>query len=149
MWHRRAGKVLALAGIASGLTGLWMTMFYRIPQDMQGPLLYWVRLTVGSAMVVAIVIAWRSILRRQVNRHEAFMIRAYALGQGAATQAFVLLPWMLSTGQSGGPIRDLLMTLAWLINIAVAEVIIRQRTAQQHSPHTSTPPARMTHKAGA
>lgn len=132
-WHRRAGIVLALAGIASGLTGLWMTVHYAIPRALQGPLLYWVRLAVGSAMVAAIVIAWSSILQRQVHRHEAWMIRAYALGQGAGTQAFVLLPWTLATGESGGPTRDLLMTLAWLINITVAEAIVRRRKVRSRS----------------
>ena len=51
-------------------------------------------LVVGAAMVASIVIAWSSILRRNVPRHEAFMIRAYALGQGAGTQALVLGPWI-------------------------------------------------------
>lgn len=152
-WHRRAGKVLAVAGMAAGLTGLWMTVCYPIPLELQGPFLYWMRLAVGSAMVAAIVIGWRSILQRQVMRHEAWMIRAYALGQGAGTQAFVLLPWMLSTGESGGPTRDLLMTLAWLINIAVAEAIIRRsrkgsasRGARPRTPGTIGAPSIPKHE---
>jgi hypothetical protein len=125
--HRRAGRVLALCGLVAGATGLWMTAFYEIPTSMQGPLLYGVRLVVGVAMLASIVIAWAGILRRDVARHEAFMIRAYALGQGAGTQVLVLLPWMLLSGQSGGLTRDLLMTLAWTINVVVAEAIIRLR----------------------
>jgi hypothetical protein len=120
--------VLALCGLLAAITGVWMTAFYDIPPSLQGPLLYGVRLVVGLAMVAAIVIAWRAILRRQVARHEAYMIRAYALGQGAGTQALVLGPWMLITGESGGLVRDLLMTLAWVINIVVAEWIIRARS---------------------
>jgi hypothetical protein len=125
--HRRAGRILALCGLLTGFTGLWMTLLYRIPTYHQGPLVYWVRLAVGSAMVASIFIAWSSILRRNVARHEAFMIRAYALGQGAGTQALIMLPWMLMTGESEGPTRDLLMTLAWALNIVVAELIIRSR----------------------
>lgn len=101
-WHRGAGRVLVLCGLLAGLSGLWMTMFYRIPTHLQGSLLYFVRLAVGSGVVVSLVIALVSILRRNVARHEAFMIRAYALGQGAGTQVLVLLPWMLMTGESGG-----------------------------------------------
>lgn len=78
-------------------------------------------------MVASIVLGVWSILRRDVARHEAFMIRAYALGQGAGTQALVLGPWMLITGESGGLTRDLLMTLAWGINVAVAEWVIARR----------------------
>jgi hypothetical protein len=129
-FHRRAGRVLAVCGLLAGLTGLWMTAFYSIPTPLQGPLLRGVRLVVAIAMVASIVIAWSSILRRDVPRHEAFMIRAYALGQGAATQALVLGPWMLITGQGVGLTRDLLMTLSWAINIGVAELIIRRRRAQ-------------------
>lgn len=128
-WHRRAGRVLALAGLSSGVTGLWMTASYEIPPSLQGALLYGVRLVVGAVMIVSIVIAWLSILRRQVGRHEAWMIRGYALGQGAGTQALVLLPWTLITGETGGLTRDLLMTLAWAINVVVAEIVIRRRTS--------------------
>jgi uncharacterized membrane protein len=124
-WHRRAGRVLAACGILAGATGLWMTAVYDIPASLQGTLTYVARCVVGLSMVASIVIAWSSILRRDVARHEAFMIRAYALGQGAGTQALVLLPWMLISGESGGPTRDLLMTLAWAINFVVAESIIR------------------------
>lgn len=126
-WHRRMGRVLGACGLLAGATGVWMTAAYDIPVGMQGPILYWVRLLVGSAMVAFIAISWSSILRRDVARHEAFMIRAYALGQGAGTQAFVLGPWMLLTGESLGTTRDLLMTLAWAINAIVAERLIRSR----------------------
>lgn len=128
-WHRRAGKLLMLCGLSAALTGLWMTAFYAIPPRLQGPILYGVRLAVASAMLASLLIGWSSILRRDIARHEAFMIRAYALGQGAGTQVLVLLPWMLISGESGGLTRDLLMTLAWAINLAVAEVIIRSRKA--------------------
>jgi hypothetical protein len=137
--HRRAGRVLAVSGLLAGLTGLWMTLLYTIPTPMQGPLTYWVRLIVGSAMVASIVIAWRTILQRQVARHEAWMIRAYALGQGAGTQALILGPWMLVTGDSVGLTRDLLLTLSWLINAAVAERIIAARARPGGRPVAATP----------
>jgi hypothetical protein len=125
--HRRAGRVLGFCGLLAGATGLWMTVFYEIPTSLQGPLLRASRLAVATAMITFIVIAWRTILRRDVPRHEAFMIRAYALGQGAGTQVLILLPWMLISGQSGGVTRDVLMTLSWVINVIFAEVIIARR----------------------
>jgi hypothetical protein len=126
-WHRRAGKVLAASGVLVGLTGMWMAAFYEIPRGLQGPILQAVRLVVGSAMVAAIVLGWRSIVRRDVRGHEAWMIRAYALGQGAGTQALVLGPWMALSGSGVGLTRDLLMTLSWAINLVVAELVIRRR----------------------
>jgi len=125
--HRHAGRALAPCGLLAGASGLWMTACYRIPPHLQGPLLFGVRLAVAAAMVASILIGVSAILRREVARHEAFMIRAYALGQGAGTQALVLGPWMLVTGGSGGPTRDLLMTLAWAINVVVAEWVIGRR----------------------
>jgi hypothetical protein len=126
-WHRRAGRVLVACGLLAGVSGAWMTAFYPIPAGLQGPLLYGVRLAVASAMVASIVMGLTTILRRDVARHEAFMIRAYALGQGAGTQVLVLGPWMIATGHGVGLTRDLLMALAWAINIVVAELIIRAR----------------------
>jgi len=125
--HRRAGRLVVWCGLLAGATGLWMTAFYAIPVGMQAPLLYFIRLGVGSSMIASILLAWSSILRRDVVRHEAFMIRAYALGQGAGTQVLVLAPWMMISGESGGLTRDVLMTLAWAINIVVAELLIRSR----------------------
>jgi uncharacterized membrane protein len=127
-WHRYAGRVLAACGLLAGATGVWMTAFYDIPTSLQGPLVYVVRMAVGLTMMASIVTAWASIRRRDIARHEAFMIRAYALGQGAGTQALVLLPWMLASGENGGLTRDLLMTLAWVINLLLAESIIRLRS---------------------
>jgi hypothetical protein len=126
-WHRRGGRVLVLAGLLAALSGAWMTVFYAIPAGLQGPILYWVRLAVAGATVASILLALSSILRRDVARHEAFMIRAYALAQGAGTQVLVLVPWMIATGRREGLTRDLLMALSWAINIAVAELIIRSR----------------------
>ena len=127
-WHRRAGRVLAVLGIAAGLSGLWMTQFYALPASLQGPLLYGVRLLVGGGMIAAIVLAWVAIVRRRdVTQHRAWMIRAYALGQGAGTQVLVMLPVALVFGETTGLPRDLLMTLAWVINIALAEWIIRRQ----------------------
>jgi hypothetical protein len=123
-WHRGAGKVLAVCGLLVGLSGVWMTVRYPIPAGLQGPLLYGVRIAVGAGMVAAIVIAWARILQRDVRRHEAWMIRAYALGQGAGTQVLVLLPWTLISGNSLGLTRDLLMTASWAINLVVAELIL-------------------------
>jgi hypothetical protein len=138
-FHRRAGRVLAVCGLLAGLSGMWMAAFYPIPVPLQGPILRAVRLLVGLAMVASIVIAWKSILRRDVPRHEAFMIRAYAIAQGAGTQVLVLGPWMLITGQGVGLARDLLMALSWAINIGVAELIIRARKTQPRKTDRKQP----------
>lgn len=132
-WHRRAGRVLGACAVLAGLTGMWMTHVYKIPEHMQGPLLYVVRMLVGAALVTAIGIAWIRIRRGDVARHEAWMIRAYALAQGAGTQALIMLPLTVIWGEFLGVARDLLLTLAWVINVVFAEWLIRRRT----KPRTS------------
>jgi hypothetical protein len=126
VWHRRAGRVLAGFGIVAALSGIWMTARYDIPASMQGPLLLGARVMVGMAMTTAIVLAVLAILRRDVANHQAWMIRAYALGQGAGTQVIVLGPGLLLFDDLLGLTRDLLMLLAWAINLAIAEYIIRR-----------------------
>ncbi len=133
VWHRKAGRLFAVCGLLTGATGLWMTVLYPIPSELQGPILYGVRLLVATAMMAAVGIAWSSAVQRNIPRHEAFMVRAYALAQGAGTQVLVLLPWMLLSGESGGLTRDLLMTLSWFINVVVAESIVRKVTRRMTS----------------
>ncbi len=126
-WHRRAGVLLLGCALLTGATGLWMTTAYSIPHALQGPLLRGARVVVAVAMLTAIVKGWASIVRRDLARHEAWMIRAYALAQGAATQALILLPLTLISGPVLGLPRDVLLTAAWVINVIVAERIIRRR----------------------
>jgi hypothetical protein len=54
------------------------------------------------------------------------MIRAYALGMGAGTQVFTHLPWFLLVGTPRGLARDSLMAAGWLINVFVAERVVRR-----------------------
>lgn len=126
-WHRRAGVLLLGCALLTGATGIWMTAAYAIPPNLQGPLLYGVRLVVGVAMLASIVKGWVSIVRRDLAQHEAWMIRAYALAQGAGTQALIFLPLMLFSGPVLGLTRDVLLSAAWVVNVVVAEALIRRR----------------------
>ncbi|MEU4533621.1 DUF2306 domain-containing protein [Streptosporangium sp. NPDC023825] len=124
--HRAAGRVLVLCGVAAALSGLWMTLFYPRP-DGDGDLLAGIRLVFGSAMLLAIVLAFAAIRRRDAARHRAWMIRGYAIGLGAGTQALTHLPWFLIFGTPGEFPRALLVAAGWVINLAVAEWFIRKR----------------------
>jgi uncharacterized membrane protein len=128
-WHRAAGRWLMVAGLASALSGLWMTLFYTIPQALQGPLLYVVRLLVSLGMAASLVLAWNTVRRKNITAHKAWMMRAYALGQGAGTQAVIFVPYTLSFGQANQITRDVLMTAAWIINLLFVEWLLRRRSA--------------------
>jgi uncharacterized membrane protein len=127
-WHRAAGWLLVPCGIATGLTGLWMTLFYPRPEG-DGDLLAGFRLVFGTAMVVSIVLGLAAIRRRDIARHRAWMTRGYAIGLGAGTQALIHVPWFLIVGTPGELPRALLLGAGWMINLAVAERIIRSRPA--------------------
>jgi SAM-dependent methyltransferase/uncharacterized membrane protein len=125
-WHRAAGRLVVACGLLVGLSGLWLTLFYSHPDGSQ-PLLYALRLLFGSAMVVSILLGFAAILRRDVNRHRAWMTRGYAIGLGAGTQALTLLVGEVILGPPTELSRALLMGAAWVINLAVAEWVIRKR----------------------
>jgi uncharacterized membrane protein len=127
-WHRVAGRIVAPAGLIVALSGLWMTLYYPWPQ-FDGVFVYAMRLVAGSAMAASLILGTRAILQRDVERHEAWMMRGYAIGMGAATQVLTHLPWFLFPDIQGELARALCMGAGWVINIAVAEWIIsRQRS---------------------
>jgi tetratricopeptide (TPR) repeat protein len=67
---------------------------------------------------------------RDFHGHGAWMTRAYAIALGAGTQVFTILPWVVVFGPIGAADelpRTLLMSAGWLINLAVAEYVIRRR----------------------
>ncbi|WP_299729231.1 DUF2306 domain-containing protein [uncultured Tateyamaria sp.] len=123
--HRTLGRVVAAAGCLSAGSGLWMTHVYSFPISLQGSLLYWVRITLGLLMIGFIVWAVLAIRSRNAFQHSALMLRAYAIGQGASTQAFIGIGWMILVGtEATGPLRDVLMVSSWAINLLIAEALI-------------------------
>ena len=133
-WHRAAGRVLMVCGLAAGLTGVWMTLFYAVPPEQQGILLYGFRLVIGAAMVLSIWRSWTAILKRDIPQHRAWMMRGYAIGQGAGTQALIMIPAAILLGNVSGLPRDLLMIAAWVINLAIVELILRRPAANPRRP---------------
>lgn len=124
-WHRTAGRILVVCGLVTALSGLWMTVFYPRPVG-DGDLLAAFRLVFGTAMAVSLVLGFVAVRRRDFRRHRAWMIRAYAIGVAAGTQAFTQLPWILLVGPLDETPRALLVGAGWIINLTVAEWIIRR-----------------------
>jgi hypothetical protein len=125
-WHRVVGRFLVLCGLLVGFSGLWMTLFYSRPPG-TGDLLYAIRLLFGSAMVLSVVLGFVAIRRREIAAHQAWMMRGYAIGLGAATQMLILLVREIIAGPPGEISHALLMGTGWVINLAMAEYAIRTR----------------------
>jgi len=123
-WHRRAGRVVAVAGLLVAGSALWLTVFYP-PQPGTGDLLHVLRLVFASATAAFLILGFAAIRRRDVNAHRAWMTRAYALALGAGTQVFTegIGGALFGTGELRG---DLAKGAGWVINLAVAEWIIRR-----------------------
>lgn len=123
-WHRRAGRVVALAGLAVAGSALWLTLGYPLEPG-TGVVLYVLRLFFGAAMAGALIAGVAAIRRRDVRAHRARMIRAYAIGLAAGTQALTegIGGALFGTGELAG---DLAKAAGWLINLVVAEWIIRR-----------------------
>lgn len=129
-WHRRAGRVVAVAGLLVVGSALWLTLFYETKPG-TGDLLFGLRLAFASAMAAALVLGLTAIRRRDMAGHRAWMMRAYAIGLGAGTQVFTegFGAAIFGTGVVAG---DLEKGSAWVINLAIAEWAIR-RSARRTS----------------
>ena len=84
-------------------------------------------------MVASIVLGFAAIRRREIARHRAWMIRAYAIALAAGTQAFTMGVGGARFGD-GVLGHDLSIASAWLINLAVAEWAVRRRPAPHRRP---------------
>lgn len=124
LWHRRAGRVLVALGLAVALSGLWMTLVYPRKEG-TGDLLFVFRLLAGSGMATSVLLGLAAVRRRDIARHRAWMTRAYALALGAGTQAFTVGIGAAVLG-SGVVRHDLMMGAGWLVNLVVAEWLIRR-----------------------
>ncbi|MBE7532927.1 MAG: DUF2306 domain-containing protein [Chloroflexi bacterium] len=128
-WHRTAGRILVPAGLAAALSGLWMTLFYALPES-DGALLNMMRLVFGSAMLLSIILGVTAVRQRDFPRHGDWMMHGYAIGLGAGTQVLTHLPWFLLFGVPDEFTKAMLMGAGWVINLAVAEWVIRKRRAR-------------------
>ena len=142
-WHMAAGRVLVPLALIAALSGLWMTLTYPWPV-FDGMAVYLLRLVFGGAMVGAVLLGIAAIRRRDFSTHGAWMTRAYAIGLGAGTQVFTHLPWSILVGEfTEGP-RAVMMGAGWVINVIVAEWVIRRQSLRSVKKAMTYPSASLT-----
>ena len=119
--HRMVGRVYVVAVLATGVGGLMLapTTYTRRLAGLAFALL-----AVGTLGSTAM--AFVAIRRRQIARHRAWMTRSYAfVFTGVSFRlGLVLLP---ALGLSFDTAYPLSAWIAWPINLAVAEVLIRRQ----------------------
>ena len=124
--HRVVGRLIVPCGLVAALAGMWMAVAYPLPAH-DGDLLMVLRLVFGSVMAAALVLGFVTVRRRDFAAHRAWMLRAYAIGQGAGSQAVLFGIWTAAAGEPDVPTRALIMGAAWTLNLVVAEYIIRRK----------------------
>jgi uncharacterized membrane protein len=135
-WHRIAGRVATLAALLAAGSGLWLA-FVTLPYS--SALLFLFRLLAATGLALSIILGFRAIRQRRLPQHRAWMIRAFAIGLGAATQVFTLGFGEAIFGRTELSIA-LLNGAGWAINLAVAEWLIRRtprRVARRTADRTA------------
>lgn len=147
-WHRRIGRTYLLVGVLpAAVTAVPIAL-------LSGRIVTQVGLLIPAVgWLVTAGLAVRAIRRGDVVGHRAWMTRNYALTFLAVT-ARILVPLMLLTGLATGAIArvDVPTSLTslipvgqafgWMINLAVAEVLIRRRSMITRSVGSPAPQPR-------
>lgn len=124
--HRLLGRFVVIAGLMTSLSGLWMTEAFPNVND-DGIAVYIMRLIAGNLMMFSLILAVFKATKADFKSHGNWMIRAYALGMGAGTQVLTHIPLFLFPELKGQLARGMMMGSGWLINIFIAELVIRKK----------------------
>ena len=126
-WHKMAGRLLIPSGLVVALSGMWMAHFNALP-EYDGVLVYATRMLFSGWMVLAVVPAIVAIYRRDFTNHGVWMTRFYAIGAGGNTQVFTAAPLFFFFSEYLNDLnRAIGLAAGWVINIFVAEWVIRRR----------------------
>jgi len=98
--------------------------------------LFGMRLVVGPAMALSMVLGLLALTRRDFAAHGAWLTRGYALGFGAGTQVLTYFAVMIVAGVGGTLGRTVSMGAGWAINLVVAEWLIARRAARRAAEST-------------
>jgi uncharacterized membrane protein len=121
--HRVTGRIFVLSGAILGLSGL--SLLAQVT-SVRTPLADVARGLFGLALLIALAVGMAAIRDRDVQRHRAWMVRAYAVGMGLGAVALVFFPIYIVTGQPPtGLASDILFVASWILTIAFAEVVLR------------------------
>ncbi len=119
--HRVSGRVFIVSGFLMAISAIAINIAF----PPFGGLFKSIAVYVFSiAQIVTLTVALRAILGRNVARHRAWMIRAFAIGLAISTMRFFFIPAYLLYGMPSDFTVGLGMWIGFLVNIAVAELIL-------------------------
>ncbi|MBX9472761.1 DUF2306 domain-containing protein [Microcella sp.] len=124
-WHRASGEWLIPIGFIAALSSVPIGVFFGGPDDELALAL--IRVVFAAAMTVFLVRAVIAISSRDFTAHGAEMTRAYAIAVSGGTQALVVALWTIPVGDVDVAVETWLVAAGFMINSAVAELLIRRR----------------------
>jgi hypothetical protein len=128
-WHQNAGQALIPAGFVAAVASVPLGAFFTGTPDERT--LAIVRVVFAVAMIVFLVQAVVAIRRRAFAAHGAAMTRAYAIAVSGGTQALVVALWTIPLGEADVVVETWLVAAGFVINSAVAELLIRRRVRRE------------------
>lgn len=136
-WHKILGRILIPSGLILAFSAIWMTHFNEMPK-FDGTLVYGTRMVFGVWMVLTIVVGTAAIYRRDFTNHGDWMTRAYAVGSGGNTQVFTSGWLFLFFPEHMNDLtRAITLGAGWVINVTIAEWVIRRRLQSKQKPATA------------
>jgi uncharacterized membrane protein len=116
IFHRALGRGLVVASIATAMSG-----FAMLRHSIGGVVEATAIAVYGSALIVAVLTAWRSIRRGDIARHREWMIRAVAILLGVATTRPIVGAFF-ATGRITGLTADQFFGVAFWIGFSLTAV---------------------------
>jgi uncharacterized membrane protein len=121
--HRVLGRVYLLAGVLpAALTAVPVALRSRHP------------LTRAVLWLITAGLAYRAARRRDIAAHRAWMIRNYALTLLFLTARALVPILLLATGKDPADLIPIGQVAGWMLNLAVAEALIRRRRTRAARP---------------
>jgi uncharacterized membrane protein len=134
-YHRVAGRVWMIASLVGGISALMLVPMLPLFGSFEAS----VAVTIaGSLFLVCLVLGYRWIRGRQIDKHREWMIRTIAIGLGISTFR-VMLPLLMAFGATFPEAWDTVVWLSFLTNAVVAEVWINVTRRQPQTAPTRAP----------
>ena len=132
--HRILGRIFVLSGLIVGATAI---IGNAVLPPIGGPLKSAAVYLFSAAQIVALILAVRAILRRDVPRHRAWMIRSFAIGLGISTMRLYFVPVYFLFGIPSDLNIGVGMWVGFLVNVIAAELILLRERRSARRPSAS------------
>lgn len=127
--HRWSGRAVVVCGMLTGIGAIIMAFVFPVIVNQLSTV---ANITMGSALIGALIIALRAILRGDVPCHRAWMIRAYAVGLTPAVMRLLFSGIIFSVGEGFMDNIPVMIWVTFIADIAIAEAILCYTGLRKH-----------------